>query len=135
MLALHPLPAHQLTEADARWLVKIAERGYGSSTAKRMVERGLRGELQFWRIEGTDAEGLLVTKLTLNATGRTLWIEGLAGRGLLRQHDALTSALDELARRANANSIRALVFREGMKWASLLSGFSHPGVVLFREVS
>ena len=128
------LPAHQVQIDDARWLVKMAEAGYGMQTGVDLMERALAGRIVLWRVEGS-ASGLLATKIGKNQHGKMLWIEGIAGTGLVAARFAFRDALVEMARRAGCKSFCGEVFRPGMRKMIEDTQLPPIGVVFGRMVS
>lgn len=110
MIHLHRIPPHSVTEEDVRWLVKITAADYDGESAAGIVQKALDRKVALWQILG-DGEGLLVTAIK---KGPQLWLDGVAGRRLVRNRFALRAALVDLARQNSCTSIAGRVSSPGM---------------------
>lgn len=109
------LPSSEMTEEDFRLLVKIIPADYDGRKAVDFVAAELAGRLTFWRIGGL-MTGLLMTRIASDKTGKTLWLEGIGGKGMVENMQEVWKALRRLARHSGCSSVSGLVERTGMKW-------------------
>lgn len=114
MVHFIPIPPEDLTPEERILLVKIIPFDYDGRTAVDVIRAALANQLQFWRIQG-EMTGLLITRLAKDKGGKTLWIEGIGGEGLVENLDKVIYALILLASRAACSSLSGLVERSGMQ--------------------
>lgn len=111
-LPIHP---ENMTEGERILLISTAPADYNGRTAVEIIEGILKGRLHLWRVMGL-MQGLLITRIGQNRKGKTLWIEGIGGEGLVENRDQVHKALRALARRAGCSTFSGLIQRGGMEW-------------------
>jgi len=109
------IPPHDMRDDEIKLLITTAPFDYSGRSPAELVAQIISGRLQLWRISGL-MRGLMLTRLDKNSRGKTLWIEGIGGDGLVEHRDDVHSAIKQIARRAGCSTFSGLIQREGMDW-------------------
>jgi hypothetical protein len=100
MSHLRAIFVEKASESDLIWIDKLSSFSYYEETTKSLIQRGLTGNLGFWRIVGEDLDGIIAARIVQRGELREFWIEFIHGKGLLKKWVELYQDLWELARMA-----------------------------------
>ena len=95
---------------DLQWIATLDNIGYDKRSARELIEGIAEGRFALWRLSG-DASGVFITSLT----PRALWIEGMAGEGILRHAAAIRDKLQDIKAKASKAVIQGTVDRPGLQ--------------------
>lgn len=95
MKYIQPISPANLTLSEVAWLGKGGRLPHVLMEPTDFAKAALKGEMQLWRIEG---RGILVTERRLRPGGDELFIQMMAGEGLISLRGELIADLAELAR-------------------------------------
>lgn len=106
---VHPT---RLTDGDIRLIAKgcLAVK-VNSLDPKVLIEKAMRKEVFFYKVFGEDFFGIVALYLT----DECLWIEFVAGQGLVRHFDEIHEWLMHLALSCGVRQLSALISRPGLK--------------------
>lgn len=110
---IQSVTAHELTDTDLQWLVKVCNESYDQLDPEVMVRGLCAGDVLVFRLL-SPIEGILMITETLR-TGKKEWfINGFAGRGITAKIFAIVRELREIAKTHDVAVITGLPHREGL---------------------
>ena len=81
-----------ISNVDLRWIAKADRLGHDSRPAGQLIQDLADQRMRLWRISGP-AQGVLI----VSRTPSFLWVEAIAGNGLIFQATAIRDKLHEIA--------------------------------------
>lgn len=113
MLHFHDILPTEMTEEEQKLLVKMSDADYDGRKAVDLLAQVLANRCGLIRIQG-DMQALMMVRKTKDKLGWTLWIEGLAGEGLVENVAEFEIELLKLAHFKSCRSISGQVERSGL---------------------
>lgn len=122
----------EMTEEDKKLLVKMSDADYDGRKAVDLLAQVLTNRCGLIRLEGS-ITGLMLVRKTKDKLGWTLWIEGLAGEGLVENIREFEKEILKLAHFKSCQSISGIVERNGL--AEIYKRMNCPVVAqIFRRI-
>jgi len=105
----------EVNAEDVKWLtIGCRQRSWDKQTPAEIVQNAVDGNCIMYRLHG-NATGIVV--LTIDNTKSQLWIDLVAGKGLMRHQEEFRNLLRMMAQGMGLKSIAGLVSRTALaKW-------------------
>lgn len=113
MIHFRDILPQELTEEEQKLLVSMSDNDYDGRKAVDLLAQVLANRCGLIRIEG-DMKALMLVRKAKDKLGWTLWIEGLAGEGLVDNSKAFEIEMLKLAHFKGCKSISGVVERAGL---------------------
>lgn len=129
MIELVCIKPTEMTEADSYWLADCAVRTtWRKVLARQVYNSALKGEVGLYRISG-GAEGLLI----VDKDEDMLIVTSLAGKGLLREMQAIREKLLVLAASFGCSKLAGYIERPGLWKLFQAKTPAKPTMIMFVE--
>jgi hypothetical protein len=132
MISLQPISPHDLTPKDIEALVKASQRAYDHATAMSWVQKALKRDLLFFRIEGIE-DGVLGLEQHYEAEGIELWVTVLCGKGALREATSIFQELKRIQKEIGAKTLATMAYGKGLERLYQRALGIAPKAFLFQE--
>lgn len=113
MSHLREILIESASEDDLIWIDKIAGFSYYEETTKNLLERGLKGEVKFWRFQD-GCDGILAGRIVSHFQVREFWIEFIHGTGLISKAQEIHDDIWELATLADCNRVSGIAYHKAL---------------------
>lgn len=107
------LSAHELTDTDLQWLVKICAESYDDLDAEEALRGLISGNVLMFRLL-EPVEGLLMITETMRTGQKEWFINGFAGKGVFSKIFLIVKGLKVFAKERGVKEITGLPHRPGL---------------------
>lgn len=116
ILRLERFDVQSQKPADARWIISIRELNGNCMTYAEIMAESTSGLIQTYRLAGDEAvQGCIISRLLVNPLGKQFDIWGLAGKGFIKNIEAVSAAVTYRAKQEGCTQITGHVLRHGLE--------------------
>lgn len=133
LLVLRPVPPAAFTERHFQQLQRLEPYMWDGRTALALARQVWKGEVLVWEVEGTD-HAVVLTSVEAGPADPILWLDGLAGDGIMARGHAIVADLRTIAREYGCPRIRASSLRGAWDAAVQTLGFHQIATVYSMNV-